>query len=434
MIKPLMLSLIMLLGSLSIGCSSETGSADAATGQLNVKTAKVDNERERRVISNGYDTLFGAVSNNNMAKIEEIISESEASNNGLDYRQTALVIASYLGSVDIAEQLLKTGARVDGVSRKGKFNPLMAAALNDQLPMIQYLLENSADINYVTSSNRFPLGVAVRKNNVELCRYLLENGARISPQGQKDSDAFFVAAEAGVIDAAQVFLDSGIDINAAYRDQNALHYALKKQQTKMAQFLLGKDIEVNPPQRYVRTSALIQAAILGDTDLFEKILAKTKDVNFKDDDGFTALMRASANGYPEIVSALVERKPDMEVKDKRFQRTAIVYAGHNGHAGVLQVLLGSEDKQNGISAHSLSFALVEAIKGSHVEAVKVLVEAGADLNESDIGGGRPLFIANRTMRNRARNAQGRQGDESVRKAIEDAKQIYELLDKADPAT
>ena len=81
-----------------------------------------------------------------------------------------------------------------------------------------------------------------------------------------------------------------------------------------------------------------KAAIEGDSEAIERLLAKELDVNSRDRYGQTALMLAALNGRDAIVRILLENGADIDVTAK-YNLSALMLAVVNRHSGVAKQLV-----------------------------------------------------------------------------------------------
>lgn len=128
------------------------------------------------------------------------------------------------------------------------------------------------------------------------------------------------------------FLDQGFDINS--RDESGrtpLIVAVGYDKVDIAELLLLRGIDVNAKTFHSEETALISACASGRDKIIMLILEQGNvDLEARDRNGRTALMRASAQGYDREVKFLVKAGADLEAKDKN-NRTALMEASRFGH-------------------------------------------------------------------------------------------------------
>ncbi len=125
------------------------------------------------------------------------------------------------------------------------------------------------------------------------------------------------------------------------------------------------------------------------------------DANTRSAGGKTVLMYAAKSGDIATIKVLLENKADILAQDN-LGTTALMIAAREGHAPVIEFLLSSSLKNplpvsqtEVVNQKDLSkwTALTWAVKKSQLEAAKVLIAAGADVNNLDHEGTPLLHIA-----------------------------------------
>jgi ankyrin repeat protein len=84
-------------------------------------------------------------------------------------------------------------------------------------------------------------------------------------------------------------------------------------------------------------TALIRASSRGHTEVVKFLIKEGADVNTKDIFGNTALTLASLGGYIEVVKLLLEAGADVNAKDK-LGYTALTLARINGRTEIIKLL------------------------------------------------------------------------------------------------
>jgi uncharacterized protein len=184
----------------------------------------------------------------------------------------------------------------------------------------------------------------------------------------READGRLIAASrTGDLDRVRALLDSGADVQA--RDVSgatALVAAAYGNHLDVAAALIEAGADVNVKDETEQSAYLIATSEVGDdTRLLELTLAHGADVDAKDSYNGTGLIRAADRGYVRIVERLLET--DVEIDHvNRLGWTALLEA----------VILGGGDER-------------------HTEVVRLLVDAGADVDLADGEGVTPLEHARR---------------------------------------
>jgi ankyrin repeat protein len=158
--------------------------------------------------------------------------------------------------------------------------------------------------------------------------------------------------------------------------------------------LLGNDIRL-----YQNTSAWNLAKAVDDEDIAKikyEIIHNKVNVDFKEERfGHTLLSIAVRNGKYQSVKTLLELNADTNVADKYMGTSPVIYAAQNDNPKYLKIILAYKGNPNSAEAAppvegntSRNTALCAAIKFKDdysLMKVKMLVEAGADVNSDNHG-------------------------------------------------
>ena len=272
---------------------------------------------------------------------------------------TAVHWAAFRGDLELAEILLRAGGNAKAANREGA-TPLWLAAVNGDAPMISALLKAGADANEKLPLGRSPLMIAARTGNVEAIRVLLEAGADPNAkETQRGTTPLMWAADEGHEAAIKTLVEHGADIkarsNPAPRGRGPA---------------LGKS---NDPRKQVAAQGAALAARQATPDL----ATLNQLGNAGNADANAGGGRGGRGGGRGGGGRGGGRGGDDVNTD---QDDAAVAAGIGRRGG-------------GVADGGQLTAMSYAVRANDLESVKVLLAAGADVNQPTGYGWTPLLIA-----------------------------------------
>lgn len=120
-----------------------------------------------------------------------------------DYRdKTPLLLAAEQGRMQIVEYLVEQGADVNATTPTGtgEITPLRYAISNDDWEMTRYLIRNGAEVNKANPQGWTPIMTAARLGNREIIELLLDAGAEISVRTEDGLTPIRIASNNGWTD------------------------------------------------------------------------------------------------------------------------------------------------------------------------------------------------------------------------------------------
>jgi ankyrin repeat protein len=233
--------------------------------------------------------------------------------------------------------------------------------------------------------------------------------------------------------ALRGLLEKRVDVNAPQADgSTALHWAVYRGDEQAAELLIRAGAKVSATNR-VGVTPLWMASLYGYPRLVDMLVAAGAAVDQRSPNGETALMLASKNGNAAAVTRLLAAGADVNAKEDLRGTTPLMWAADQGHAAAMKVLIehGADVaarsktiesvhtvmvyqtiKLNGNSLLAKRFAarpgnhledadpysgaltpLAFAVRRNAMEAVRVLLSAGADINGLTGSSWSPLLIA-----------------------------------------
>ena len=312
------------------------------------------------------DEFYKAIRTNDLAQLKSLIAAGDV-NLKDRHGATPLMYAAAVGSTDAVKMLLAAGADAK-VKNAFDATPLMWCAAN--IDKVRMLVDAGADVNARSKQDMTALLVAASDaGSIDTVRLLIAKGARISggeapaakdaeamPHGRKPAgDAAYTpllaAASANDLDMARLFVEKGVDVNAATRrGDTPLQLAAGAGNLALVKLLLSKGANVNAatqgalqvrkgPIALNHLTALMYAAPYGTPELLRALIDAGAQVNAKDIRGMTPLMLAVASETqnPEVVRLLMNNGADVKARSEAGE-TALDWARKYGNPQVIALL------------------------------------------------------------------------------------------------
>ncbi|KAM6961647.1 protein phosphatase 1 regulatory subunit 12A isoform 2-T2 [Tautogolabrus adspersus] len=234
---------------------------------------------------------------------------------------------------------------------------------------------------------------AKQKRNEQLKRWLGSETDQEPPVLKKkktkvkfdDGAVFLAACSSGDTEEVLRMLDRGADINYANVDGlTALHQACIDDNVDMVTFLVEHGAGINQPDNE-GWIPLHAAASCGYLDIAEYLIGQGASVGVVNSEGETPLDIAEEEAMEELLQNEINRQGvDIEAARKEEERIMLRDARQWLNSGQIQDVRHA--KSGGTSLH------VAAAKG-YVEVLKLLIQAGYDVNIKDYDGWTPLHAA-----------------------------------------
>jgi ankyrin repeat protein len=217
--------------------------------------------------------------------------------------------------------------------------------------------------------------------------------------------------------AVKSLLAAGVDVNAPSGDgATALHWAAQNDDLALADLLLAKGAKADSATDLGVTPLWIAARNSSPT-MIERLLAAGADPNRAPSSGHTPLMTVARLGDARAVGLLLAKGADPNARETAHGQTALMWAITGRHPQVVRLLL---DAHADVKARTRSWrqrmllccqlyggdeagaAMVErggftpllfAAQSGDVESAKLLIAAGADVNEAAPDGASALIVA-----------------------------------------
>ena len=215
--------------------------------------------------ADGATALIWAAHWDDLELARRLLAAGADVNKAEDHGVTPLARAVENTSLAMVETLIAAGADVDAAQVSGLV-PLMTAARTGNADVVRALLAHGAAVDAATIETRATaLMWAVAQPHPGVVRILLDAGADPAVSTAKGFTPLMLAAQNGDIETARALIAAGADVDAPSADgTHVLPYAIVRAQDAFALFLLDEGADPNGAMGGVR--ALHAAA--GDVDLW----------------------------------------------------------------------------------------------------------------------------------------------------------------------
>ena len=252
------------------------------------------------------------------------------------------------GDIEAIEAHIAAETDLDEQNETG-YTPLHYGVMKTRPGVVALLLEAGADPDVVNNQAKTPLDLAISGSKDEIIDLLLEAGAAVEPP----VDGIHVLAWNNEVIGVKLHIYAGTDIDQA-------------------------DEFGNIP--------LLLAVENGHIGVLELLIKHEANLEVSDPDGFTPLIMSAELNHPELLQLLLDGGADIAAEDKA-ERTALDWAIIMQSAEAETILREND------APSSAEKSFIAAIQTNNIDAVKALLEKGADVNEPAYTTKTPLHYA-----------------------------------------
>lgn len=256
-----------------------------------------------------------------------------------------------------------------------------------------------------TAANRPPLVDAAKSSDKDALRALLQKGANVNAAEADGTSALHWASYRDDVESADLLIRAGAKVNAA-NDLGAtpLWTASQNGSEKMVRRLLEAGANPNAALLAGETPLMV-ASRSGNPAVVEQLIAKGANVNAHGARNQTALMWAVSQKHPDVVKVLLTHRADIHARSETWSQvmavpphgyleynrsipaggeTALMFAARVGDLASAKLLVAAGANVNDADAWGVSATSLAAHSG-YGEVVEFLLEKGADPNAAKPG-------------------------------------------------
>jgi ankyrin repeat protein len=230
------------------------------------------------------------------------------------------------------------------------------------------------------AGSSLPLVDAAKDGDKATLRSLLQKKVDVNATEGDGSTALHWASYRDDLESADLLIRAGANVNAANDlGVTALWTASENGSSAMVRRLLEAGAKPNLPLLSGETPLMV-AARSGYPDVVAQLLAKDANINAHATRGQTALMWAVSQMHPEVVKVLLAHHPDIQMKSDVW--TDVMAVPPHGYL-----------PYNKAIPHGGETALMFAMRVGDIASAKLLLAAGANVNDTDAWGVSAVTLA-----------------------------------------
>jgi ankyrin repeat protein len=375
--------------------------------------------------------LYLASANGNAAIVKRLLEKGAAANAAAETGVTPLMQAARSGNVDVVRELLSHGADVDARERDRGQTALMWAVARQHPGVVKILVAHHADVHARTRTRNVtvmldqgprrsvktamqdarqmeaggstPLIFAALVGDAESAGLLLAAGADKDEAAADGNRALVIAALGGHAAVASALLEAGADPNANGAGYTALHAAVLRSDHSTVKALLARGANPNArltkgspvrrfgsqwalPSTLAGATPLLVAAAYLETDIMRALLAAGADHTLGLSNGTTPLLAAAGSSVEK------EARPSDLVRWNVVDSDApVVPRAEADVVDATRLLLdaGADVNQANEAGDA---ALHAAAAAGMTDLIQLLADRGASVNITNKAGQTPLSL------------------------------------------
>ena len=328
--------------------------------------------------------LETAIIEGDVKLVDKLINEGTDVNRFRFKKYTLLILAIIRGDMDCVNVLIKHNANINQMDAYEDWTPLMCAAYHKHDDIVLTLLEAGAAVNMKSEITKMnALMICVKQDSPECLKILIEYGSSLNQQARGGETALILAVVFGYNKCLQLLLEQkpSIDIQDV-SGRTALIHAAENGDSESVKMLIDSNAKLNVKDHFGKDA--LQRSLSGHKDSYEKcflfLIKAACSINQENKEGNTPLDIATTYNRINIINELIAR--GVNVNRCKNNITPLWYAANRGFEDLLKILVDAGADPN------IGYpALVASAHNeySSVNSVKILVQAGADINYVDHG-------------------------------------------------
>jgi len=339
-----------------------------------------------QLLSYGADPSIVALDGTNAAQVaaepvQKLFQDGSLSANQGTDTEYQLLEGAKAGDMELVKKICSDNPlAVNCRDMDGRHStPLHFAAGYNRVTVVEYLLQNNADVHAKDKGGLVPLHNACSYGHYEVTELLVKHGACVNVADLWKFTPLHEAAAKGKFDICKLLLKHGADPNKKNRDGHTPLDLVKEGDEDVADLLRGE-------------AALLEAAKKGNLAKVQKLVT-VENVNCRDTQGRNSTPLHLAAGYNnvEVAEFLLENGADVNAQDKGGL-IPLHNAASYGHVDIAAILIKFNTCVNATDRW-LFTPLHEAAQKGRTQLCSLLLAHGADPTMKNQESQTPLDLA-----------------------------------------
>ena len=226
---------------------------------------------------------------------------------------------------------------------------LHVACQNGHLEIVQYLVQNGAEVNARNNQKDTPLALACPGRHTDIVKFLMQNGANIDTVNQEGDSPLAIACKHGSLSIVEHLVknEAKLDTLNLTRGNSPLAIACKEGHKNTVICLVKNDAN-RDSKNHDRNSPLALACLGKHIDIIKILLKEKAKPNTKNNDGNSPLALACQKGYKEIVEILLQEGANPDTINKEGN-SPLAIACEKGDKEIVEILLQKNINPNTVN-------------------------------------------------------------------------------------
>ena len=373
--------------ALILACSS----AQVQNVNMLLENGADPNISDSRDCTSLHAAVYGCCTNETLRAIISHNAHLDAQNiNG----ETALALACFYRQQDSIKILLEAGTNPN-IASTARCTSLHLAVFSDcSKKIIRAIIDHGADVNAANEDKVTALMIVSHKDNIDTIKILLKAGADPTIADANGCTCLNYAIDRHCSKESHQTI-SGHDAyaNAATDDNiTALKMASDKHCSDAISVLLNAEADINNTDVNGKTCLMYAIDRECIKETLQAIVDHGADVNVKSKDSMTALMIACWKGNTDAIDILLNAGANPRIANAYRDTCLAVATDRSVSKDLLQALIDNGAYVNATNKQNLTALMIACWKGN-VDAIHVLLKAGADSSITNANGDTCLTVA-----------------------------------------